>query len=113
MPQTCDTPQTEEPIQAGTVPFETRTEPLIKYFFNRAKLDQFSYTSQIGENKQFSANFSTEIDPDDLSKGLFMSGFLSDRELEDFHLLETTGVMDGSTGDFERFYLAHQETDVP
>ena len=43
MPQTCDAPQTGEPIQAGTVPFETRTEPLVKYFFNRAKLDQFSY----------------------------------------------------------------------
>jgi len=110
MPQTCDTPQTEEPIQAGTVPFETRTEPLVKYFFNRAKLDQFSYSSAIGDNKQFSASFSTEIDPDDLSKGLFMSGFLSDRELEDFHLLETTGTMDGSTGDFERFYLELEQS---
>ena len=73
-------------------------------------MDQFSYSSAIGDNKQFSASFSTEIDPDDLSKGLFMSGFLSDRELEDFHLLETTGTMDGSTGDFERFYLELEQS---
>ena len=103
-------PVTGEPIHAGTTPLETRTSELIRYAFNSAKLDGFNYDTSIGENKQFTASFSTEIDPDDLSKGLFISGFLSDQTLEEFHLLETTGAMDGSTGDFERFHLELEES---
>jgi hypothetical protein len=112
MPQTCATPSTADPIHAGSVPLETRSEPLIKYSFNKAKLDQFSYDTSIGENKLFSASFSTEMDPDDLSKGFFISGFLSDRKLEEFHLLETDGPMDGGTGDFERFRLELEESEA-
>ena len=47
----------------------------------------------------------------DLTKGFFISGFLADQKLEEFHLLETTGVMDGGTGDFERFRLELEESD--
>ena len=110
MPQTCATPDTSEPIHAGKKPFETRDQSLIKYSFNKAKLNAFNYDTTIGENKQFTASFITEIDPDDLSKGLFISGFLSDQTLEEFHLLETTGAMDGGTGDFERFHLELEES---
>ncbi len=112
MPQTCATPSTADPIHAGSVPLETRLEPLIKYSFNKAKLDQFSYDTSIGGNKLFSASFSTEMDPDDLSRGFFISGFLSDRKLEEFHLLETDGPMDGGTGDFERFRLELEESEA-
>ena len=112
MPQTCATPSTADPIHAGSVPLETRSEPLIKYSFNKAKLDQFSYDTSIGENKMFSASFSTEIDPDDLSKGFFISGFLSDRKLEEFHLLETDGAMDGGAENFERFRLELEESEA-
>ena len=112
MPKTCATANTGEPIHAGVTPFETRENELIRYSFNKAKLDGFNYDTSIAENKQFTASFSTEIDPDDLSKGLFISGFLADQKLEEFHLLETTGAMDGGTGDFERFHLELEESDA-
>lgn len=60
-----------------------KKEPLINYFFKSAKLDSFNYGVSVGENLKFSANFSTEIDPDDLSKGFFISGFLSNSKQED------------------------------
>ena len=110
MPGICREPNTGEPVHPGVVPLETRTDELIRYSFNGAKLDKFSYDTSIGENKVFSASFSTEIDPDDLSKGLFMSGFLSDRKLEEYHLLETDNPLDGSTGDFDGFRLELEET---
>ena len=110
MPGICKEPNTGEPVHPGVVPLETRTDELIRYSFNGAKLDKFSYDTSIGENKVFSASFSTEIDPDDLSKGLFMSGFLSDRKLEEYHLLETDSPLDGSTGDFDGFRLELEET---
>ena len=83
---------------------------MIKYSFNKAKLDGFNYGTAIGDNKSFEATFSTELDPDDLSKGFFISGFLADRQLEEFHLLETDHAFDGSTGDFERFRLELEES---
>ena len=110
MPGICREANTGEPVHPGVVPLETRTDELIRYSFNGAKLDKFSYDTSIGENKVFSASFSTEIDPDDLSKGLFMSGFLSDRKLEEYHLLETDSPLDGSTGDFDGFRLELEET---
>ena len=39
-----------------------------------------------------------------------MSGFLSDRKLEEYHLLETDSPLDGSTGDFDGFRLELEET---
>ena len=63
-----------------------KKKPLINYFFKSAKLDSFNYSSSIGDNLVFSASFSTVIDPDDLSKGFFMSGFLSDVQYKEFLL---------------------------
>lgn len=111
MPKTCDSPDASDPIHAGKASLDARENDLIKYSFNKAKLNSFTYDTTIGDNKSFNASFSTEIDPDDLTKGFFISGFLADQKLEEFHLLETTGVMDGGTGDFERFRLELEESD--
>ena len=111
MPKTCDSPDASDPIHAGKASLDARENDLIKYSFNKAKLNSFTYDTSIGSNKSFNASFSTEIDPDDLTKGFFISGFLADQKLEEFHLLETTGAMDGGTGDFERFRLELEESD--
>ena len=58
--------------------------------------------SSIGNNKIFDASFSVEIDPDDTSKGFFISGVLGAEKVEDFILLE------GESDD--KFYL-QQETE--
>ena len=84
--QECSTASTDSPRHAGVLGL-TGTEPLIKYSFNKAKLDSFNYDTSIGSSKQFSAIFSTELDPDNLTKGFFISGLLGDRVIEDFHLL--------------------------
>lgn len=46
----------------------------IRYDFKKAKLVGYNYETAIGDNKVISFNFSTELSPDDLSKGLFISG---------------------------------------
>lgn len=94
--QTCTTTTTGIK-HASAQAFEDRNIPLIKYTLNKAKLNSFTYDSSIGSNKTFSASFSTELDPDDLTRGLFISGLIGQRKLEDFHLLEG--------GDNESFYL--------
>tara|TARA_B100000214_G_scaffold200424_1_gene145164 strand:+ start:7573 stop:9024 length:1452 start_codon:yes stop_codon:yes gene_type:complete len=110
MPSDCSDSVSSDPTHAGTNSLERREGPMIKYSFNKAKLDGFNYGTAIGDNKSFEATFSTELDPDDLSKGFFISGFLADRQLEEFHLLETDHAFDGSTGDFERFRLELEES---
>jgi len=62
----------------------------LRYSFVGAKLESFDYSTDIGSNKVFSASFKTEIDPDDQSKGFFMSGVLGAEKVEDFILLEGT-----------------------
>ena len=66
-----------------------------------AKLNSFYYNTAIGNNKVFDASFNVEIDPDDQSKGFFISGVLGAEKVEDFILLEG--------GNDDRFYL-QQET---
>ena len=74
----------------------------MRYSFIGAKLESFNYSSSIGNNKIFDASFSVEIDPDDTSKGFFISGVLGAEKVEDFILLE------GESDD--KFYL-QQETE--
>jgi hypothetical protein len=93
---------TAAPINAGAIPIRREDEAL-RYSFVGAKLDNFGYNTSIGDNKVFNASFSVEIDPDDRSKGFFISGVLGAEKVEDFILLES-GVDDG-------FYL-QQETDA-
>ena len=69
-----------------------------------AKLNDFSYDTSIGQNKVFNASFNVEIDPDDQSKGLFISGVLGAEKVEDFILLEG--------GDDDKFYLQQETKDL-
>ena len=92
---------TAAPINAGAIPIRREDEAL-RYSFVGAKLNDFSYDTAIGDNKVFDASFDVEIDPDDRSKGFFISGVLGAEKVEDFILLEG--------GDDDRFYL-QQETD--
>lgn len=49
----------------------------VRYDFLGAKFESLNYRNQIGEQKTASFSFATELDPDDLTKGLFMSGLLN------------------------------------
>ena len=97
-PQNCEKP-TLAPINAGKIPINTQEEAL-RYTFKGAKLQNFSYGASIGPNKTFSANFNVEINPDDRTNGLFISGVLGMEKVEDFILLEG----DGNDG----FYLQQE-----
>ena len=69
-----------------------------------AKLNDFDYNTSIGQNKVFNASFNVEIDPDDRSKGFFISGVLGAEKVEDFILLEG--------GDNDKFYLQQETKDL-
>ena len=69
-----------------------------------AKLENFTYDTSIGDNKVFDASFSVEIDPDDRTHGLFISGVLGVEKVEDFILLE--GEPD------DGFYLQQETNDL-
>lgn len=49
----------------------------IQYDLLRAKLGSLSFESNIGSNKTVNLSFITELDVDDLTKGLFVSGLLN------------------------------------
>jgi hypothetical protein len=49
----------------------------VQYDFRRAKLDSFAFSDAIGNNKTCNMVFSTEIDPDNTRRGLFVSGLLN------------------------------------
>ena len=85
-PSSC-TGSTAPPINAGAIPIRRQDEAL-RYSFVGATLNDFGYNTSIGENKVFSASFNVEIDPDDKSKGFFISGVLGAEKVEDFILLE-------------------------
>ena len=71
-------------------------------------MDNFGYTTDIGDNKAFDASFSVEIDPDHhpdhQGSGLFISGVLGAEKVEDFVLLE--GGTDNA------FYLQQETNDL-
>jgi hypothetical protein len=101
-PKGC-TGSTAAPINAGAIPIKREDEAL-RYSFVGAKLNDFSYNTAIGNNKVFDASFNVEIDPDDQSKGFFLSGVLGAEKVEDFILLEG--------GDNDRFYLQQETADL-
>ena len=101
-PKGC-TGSTAAPINAGTIPIRREDEAL-RYSFVGAKLNDFSYDTAIGDNKVFDASFNVEIDPDDQSKGFFISGVLGAEKVEDFILLEG--------GDDNKFYLQQETEDL-
>jgi hypothetical protein len=75
----------------------------IRYDFLRSKLDNISFDSNIGDNKTVNLNFITEIDPEDFTKGWFISGLLNvdtSSVINNFALYEhPSGVISGD-GDF-------------
>lgn len=63
----------------------------LQYDFKRAKLNSYSASSSIGANKIATFNWSVEIDPDDLSKGMFISGLLNVDFNQDYLLNRNDG----------------------
>lgn len=49
----------------------------VQYAFKRAKFNGISFNTDIGSNLVANLSFTTELDPHDLSKGLFVSGLLN------------------------------------
>lgn len=60
----------------------------IRYDFRGAKFESISFDSSIGSNKQANLGFSIELNPDDLSRGLFVSGLLNIEKTEDYTIDE-------------------------
>ena len=58
----------------------------LRYDFLRAKLNSVNYSSSIGSPKLVVFNWTTELDPDDLSRGMFISGLLNVDFSRDFLL---------------------------
>lgn len=81
------------PHNAGRLPLHQDLTSIL-YEVKKAKLMSSSFTSSIGSFKRGDLNFSVELDPDNLSKGLFISGLLNIEKIEDFFLLE--GVSSGA-----------------
>ena len=61
----------------GCSPTERGKALTNKYILKKAKVERFSYGSSIGENKIVSLGFSVDLDPSDLNKGFFLSGFVN------------------------------------
>lgn len=53
----------------------------IRYDFKKLKLEKYSFNTAIGSNKMFSVDFSNDLSPSDLSKGLFISGLYNTTEI--------------------------------
>ena len=49
----------------------------VQYDFRKAKFESINYSNQIGGQEMASLTYKTEIDPDDLTKGFFISGLLN------------------------------------
>ena len=81
------------PHNAGRLPLHQSLTSIL-YEVKKAKLMSSSFTNSIGQAKRGDFSFSVEIDPDNLSKGLFISGLLNIEKIEDFFLLE--GVSSGA-----------------
>ena len=101
-PNGC-TRSTAAPINAGAIPIK-RNDEALRYSFVGAKLENFSYSSSIGDNKIFDASFSVEVNPDNQNNGFFISGVLGAEKIEDFILLEG--------GDDNNFYLQQESNDL-
>ena len=81
------------PHNAGRLPLHQGLTSIL-YEIKKAKLMSSNFTSSIGSYKRGDFSFAVEVDPDNLSKGLFISGLLNIEKIEDFFLLE--GVSSGA-----------------
>jgi len=64
-------------------------------FFN-CKFEGISSSNSIGSRQNVRFNFSTEIDPEDYTRGMQMSGLLGIEKIEDFLLAEDDGASNGN-----------------
>ena len=78
---------TGNPRQSGPV-FSGNGQTAIRYDFRDAKFVGMNYNTSIGTNMSASLSFRTEVNPDEPSKGFYMSGLLNIEKLEDFLLDE-------------------------
>jgi hypothetical protein len=83
--------------------FSTRSGIGIQYDFRRAKLSNWSVESTIGPSKIVNIGFTSELDPDDLSRGMFISGQLNITSANN----DLLKLNDGT-----RFLLSTNSTDV-
>lgn len=62
----------------------------IRYDLKGAKFNSVGYSTAIGSNKRAEVSFSVELDPDNLARGLFISGLLNIEKIEDY-LIDESG----------------------
>lgn len=89
--------------------FEARFSHILSYEFFNCKFENISYSNQIGSRKVARMSFSTEIDPEDFTKGVQMSGLLNVEKIEDFLLLDGDGV---SLSSEEKSYLLQEDENL-
>lgn len=72
----------------------------IRYDFRKAKLLRYSYGNSFGTSVKVSFSFSAELDPSDLTKGMFISGQFNEYadEREDYLLDENDNFLVDETG---------------
>lgn len=80
---------TGNPRQSGPV-YSGHGQIAIQYDFKDAKFISANYSTTIGSNKTANLSFRTEIDPDSVCKGFYISGLLNLEKLEDF-LIDENG----------------------
>lgn len=81
------TTETGNPRQSGPV-FSGSRHTAIRYDFRDARFIGMNYNTAIGTNKSANLSFRTEVNPDEPSKGFYISGLLNIEKLEDFLLDE-------------------------
>lgn len=73
----------------------------IRYDFRKAKLTEYSYSNSFGNSLQVRFSFSTEVVPNDLTKGFFISGQFNEYpdEREDYLVDEDYNFLVDENGD--------------
>ena len=80
---------------------------ILNYTVNKARITSVSESSSIGQNKLSTVTFSAELNPEDLSKGFFISGLHNSERLFNYLMIDhASGIGSGDgmfllTEDFE------------
>jgi hypothetical protein len=99
--------------QAQSSEFEKRFQNVFSCQFFNCKFEGITYSNQIGTRKTASLSFSTEIDPEDYSRGVAMSGILGIEKVEDFILIESGNLpaLAGATVE-DGTYILQEDNDL-
>lgn len=73
---------------------------ILNYTVNKAKITSVSESSSIGANKTSTVTFSVELNPEDLTKGFFISGLHNTERLFNYLAIDHTGGMGSGDGLF-------------